>query len=123
MNTSVYRDELLEHYRFPHNAGTLAHPTHRYDAQNPSCGDNIILEVEVQKGVIKNIAHTTTGCALTVASASILSEEVMGKTVKEAHAITPQKLTEMVVGTQTVSPSRLKCILLPLDALTHALRT
>jgi nitrogen fixation NifU-like protein len=115
----LYRDYILEHYRRPHNFGVLEAPTASYEGANPLCGDRITMMLAVEDGVIRDVAFTGRGCAISQASASLLTDEIKGKTVAEVEAMTPDDLLELL-GIE-ISPARLKCALLSLDTVSHAL--
>jgi nitrogen fixation protein NifU and related proteins len=115
----LYRDYILEHYRRPHNFGVLEAPTASYEGSNPLCGDRITMMLGVHDGVVQEVAFTGRGCAISQASASLLTDEVKGKTVAEVEKMTPDDLLELI-GIE-ISPARLKCALLSLDTLAHAL--
>jgi nitrogen fixation NifU-like protein len=115
----LYRDYILEHYRRPHNFGVLDAPTASYEGANPLCGDRITMMLDVHDGVIRDVAFTGRGCAISQASASLLTDEIKGKTVAEVEAMTPDDLLDLL-GIE-ISPARLKCALLSLDTVSHAL--
>ncbi len=115
----LYRDYILEHYRHPHNFGTLDAPTAKYEGANPLCGDRITMFLGVADGVVKEVAFTGRGCAISQASASLLTDEIKGKTVEEVEKMTPEDVLDLI-GVE-ISPARLKCALLSLDTLSHAL--
>ncbi len=115
----LYRDYILEHYRRPHNFGVLEEPTAKYEGANPLCGDRITMFLGIRDGVVADVAFTGRGCAISQASASLLTDEVRGKPVAEVEKLTPDDLLELL-GIE-ISPARLKCALLSLDTLRHAL--
>ena len=115
----LYRDYILEHYRHPHNFGTLDAPTAKYEGANPLCGDRITMFLGVEDGVVKEVAFTGRGCAISQASASLLTDEIKGKRVDEVEKLTPEDVLDLI-GVE-ISPARLKCALLSLDTLSHAL--
>lgn len=115
----LYRDYILEHYRRPHNFGVLEEPTARYEGANPLCGDRITLMLGIADGVVKDVAFTGRGCAISQASASLLTDEIKGKPVDTVARLTSQDLLDLI-GIE-ISPARLKCALLSLDTLEHAL--
>ena len=115
----LYRDYILEHYRHPHNFGVLEAPTSKYEGANPLCGDRITMFLGIADGVVKEVAFTGRGCAISQASASLLTDEIKGKTVEEVEKMTPEDVLELI-GVE-ISPARLKCALLSLDTLSHAL--
>jgi len=115
----LYRDYILEHYRRPHNFGVIEEPTARYEGANPLCGDRITMMLGISDGIVKDVAFTGRGCAISQASASLLTDEVKGKPVEEVAKMTSQDLLDLI-GIE-ISPARLKCALLSLDTLEHAL--
>jgi len=115
----LYRDYILEHYRRPHNFGILETPTASYEGSNPRCGDPITMMLAISDAVVREPAFTRRGCAISQASASLLTDEIKGKTVEEVEKITPDDLLDLI-GVE-ISPARLKCALLSLDTVAHAL--
>jgi nitrogen fixation NifU-like protein len=115
----LYRDYILEHYRHPHNFGVLDAPTTSYEGANPLCGDRITMMLDVQDGMVRDVAFTGRGCAISQASASLLTDEIKGKSVAEVEKITPDDLLDLL-GVE-ISPARMKCALLSLDTVAHAL--
>jgi nitrogen fixation NifU-like protein len=115
----LYRDYILEHYRRPHNFGVLEDPTAKYEGANPLCGDRITMMLGIRDGVVADVAFTGRGCAISQASASLLTDEVKGKPVEDVAKMTSADLLDLI-GIE-ISPARLKCALLSLDTLEHAL--
>ena len=115
----LYRDEILEHYRNPHNFGTLAQPDVTLEGMNPLCGDRLTLSLAFDEGHVADVAFTGRGCAVSVASASMLTDEIKGRPISEVDALTNQDVIDNL-GIE-LSPARLKCALLPLDTLHKAL--
>ena len=115
----LYRDYILEHYRRPHNFGVLDAPTATFEGANPLCGDRITMQLGIRDGVVAEIAFTGRGCAISQASASLLTDEIMGMPVEKAEAFRADDLLELL-GIE-ISPARLKCAMLSLETLEHAL--
>ena len=116
----LYRDEILEHYRQPHNFGTLDAPDAVYEGHNPLCGDRITMMLHVDaEGNVAQVAFSGRGCAISQASASLLTDEVKGRPVAEVEAMKNQDILDLL-GIE-ISPARLKCALLSLDTMQHAL--
>jgi nitrogen fixation NifU-like protein len=116
---SLYREVILEHYRQPHHKGHLAEPTVSVEVDNPQCCDRLAIDLALQDGVITDVAFTGRGCAISQASASILSDELVGKPVAEAAELTWHDMMDLL-GVE-VGPARLKCALLALRGLKMAL--
>ena len=81
----LYQEIILDHNRSPRNFGKLEHPTQVLDGQNPLCGDHYRIYLRVVDGVIEDISFEGAGCAISKASASVMSSAVKGKTVEEAE--------------------------------------
>lgn len=116
----LYRDEILEHYRQPHNFGTLAEPDAVHEGSNPLCGDRITIQLSLSDdGTVGDVAFQGRGCAISQASASLLTDRIKGRSVAEVEAMTSQDVLDLL-GIE-ISPARLKCALLSLDTVHHAL--
>ena len=114
----MYRDYILDHYKNPRNFGELAGATHRYHDTNPLCGDEITMSLLIDDDVVKDVRFQGKGCAISQASASILTEEIKGKTLEEVRAIDRDHvLANLGIP---ISPARIKCALLGLKALKGA---
>ncbi len=111
-----YRENILEHYRHPYNTGRLEHPTHTHEEHNPLCGDKIRLDLHVnENNIIDEVAFSGKGCAISQASASMLTEMIKGKSLDEAKQIGKQEILD-ALGIE-IGPVRLKCALLSLKVL------
>lgn len=115
MAESLYREIILDHYRNPRNKGVLDPSDYTYEDTNPLCGDEVRIDVRVRDGIVDEIAFSGRGCAISQASASILTEMVQGQPVDEVKALTKDDLLDEL-GIP-VSPARLKCALLGLKVL------
>lgn len=112
---SIYREIILEHYKNPSNRGALDPNDFTYEDVNPLCGDEIRIDVRVQDDRISEIRFSGRGCAVSQASASILTEMVDGRTLAEVKAIgRDELLAEIGIP---VSPARMKCAMLGLKVL------
>lgn len=117
--SNIYQEIILDHYRNPRNHGTLANPTHQAKALNASCGDKLQMDIIVKNDIIKEVRFSGVGCAISQASASLLTEFVQGKTTTESLSLEPKDILELL-GV-TLSPSRIKCGLLSLETLKKSL--
>ena len=113
----LYREEILEHWQNPLNFGVMDKPDVIIEQVNPLCGDEITLYVKLddKRLTINDIRFTGSGCAISMASASMLSEAIKGRSVKEIERITGQDVLGLIGG--SVAPARLKCAFLALEAL------
>lgn len=81
---ALYRDIILDHYRSPRGRGKLEGPDTTCRGSNPSCGDDLILALKIHDNKIQQAQITTKGCAISIASSSMLAEVIEGKTLDEA---------------------------------------
>ncbi|MEP7361069.1 MAG: Fe-S cluster assembly sulfur transfer protein SufU [Chloroflexota bacterium] len=115
----LYRDEILEHYRNPHNFGTLDEPTLVKEGSNPLCGDRITLMLTISDdGTVEDVTFTGRGCAISQASASMLTDEIKGKPLSEVANTGRQNVLDNL-GIE-ISPARMKCAMLSLETLRSA---
>ena len=135
----LYTEVIGEHSRSPENKGELAAATVRERGHNPSCGDEITLELQIENGIIKDAAFTGVGCAISQASTDIMIDLMRGKTVEEAQRLT-QLLTSMIkrevtddaaleeldeaIALKNISnmPARVKCAVLAWHTLEDVLK-
>jgi len=132
----LYQEMVVEHKRAPRHFGTLAAPTHEARGRNPQCGDDARVQLRIEDGRIADIAFDGQGCAICIASASMMTEAVIGRDTEAACALqrrfravlTGQAEPEGAQLGKLVSlagvaryPSRIKCALLGWHALMHAI--
>jgi nitrogen fixation NifU-like protein len=115
----VFRDYFLVHYRRPQNFGVIEDADASYEGANPLCGDRITLMLGVTDGVVDRVAFTGRGCAISQASASLLTDEIKGKPLTDVAAFRADDLLDLL-GID-ISPARLKCAMLSHDSLQHVL--
>jgi nitrogen fixation NifU-like protein len=110
----------MEHYKHPHNRGTLSTAdVSRYE-KNPFCGDEVTLQLKIDGNVITEAMFTGEACAVSLASSSMVTNFLKGKTIEEASKLSKDDILEMV-GVE-LTTSRVKCATLVLDALESALK-
>jgi nitrogen fixation NifU-like protein len=112
---NVYREHILDHYRHPRNQGVLDDADISCELDNPVCGDVVRLDVRLSDGRVSEARFSGRGCVISMASASMLTEKVLGKTVEELRELTDEDVFKMM-GI-TLGPVRAKCGLLPLRVL------
>lgn len=116
MMDDFYKENILDHYKRPRNTGTLENPTHSHKEHNPLCGDVVQIDLHVNgENIIDEVAFKGRGCAISQASASMLTEMIAGKSLDEAKNIGKEEILA-TLGID-ISPARLKCALLSLKAL------
>lgn len=116
---SIYQNLILDHYRNPRNQGELKSHTHTAEANNPTCGDKLGMQILVKNDTIAEVSFSGSGCAISQASASLLTEYIKGKPVEEILTLEPKAVLELL-GV-ALSPARLKCGLLSLETLKKTL--
>jgi nitrogen fixation protein NifU and related proteins len=112
---SMYQDNILDHYKHPRNHGRLEQPSISHEEHNPLCGDKVRFDLLVEDGIIKDVRFVGKGCAISQAAASMLTEEIKGKSVEEVKQVTKDDILELL-GIP-IGPVRLKCALLPLKTV------
>lgn len=134
----LYKQVILDHNKSPRNFGVLDKYSHHAEGHNPLCGDEVDITLDVQDGVIKDIKFSGSGCAISKASASIMTTLIKGKTVDEAkklfkefHEIItkdPEAQIDFDESGKLVVfagvrefPARVKCASLPWHTLMNAL--
>ena len=131
----LYQEVILEHSRNPRNAGRLAEPSGTARGYNPLCGDMITLDVLVEDGIIRDVSFDAKGCAISVASASIMSDMLKGRSLAEIQDLFRRFQAMMTVPDATAEgldklevlagvrqfPMRVKCATLPFHTLRAAL--
>lgn len=116
MSRDMYRQRILDHYRDPNNKGTIEDADIHFGDTNPSCGDEIEMYAVVDEDdAIVDVTFDGQGCAISQASASMLTEEVTGKTIDEVEAMETEDIKELL-GIE-LSPMRVKCAVLGLKVL------
>jgi nitrogen fixation NifU-like protein len=111
-----YKENILDHYRHPRHAGTLADATHSHESHNPLCGDVIRIDLHVNENdIVDRVAFKGRGCAISQASASMLVETIEGMPLEKVKQLSKDDILEML-GIE-IGPVRMKCALLSLKAL------
>lgn len=134
----LYQELILDHQKRPRNYRRIEGATHTKAGMNPLCGDSLVLFMDVADGVVRDVAFQGSGCAISKASASMLTERIKGQTVAEAEAVfarfhhmltegDPTEADEELLGKLAVFrgvrefPARVKCATLAWQTLRSAL--
>lgn len=115
---TLYREEIMEHYKYPRNRGVIDHPDLTYEDTNPLCGDIIRIDIKKENNRIAEIKFSAKGCAISQAAVSMLSDMVEGKDLEEVKKIDKKAILDEL-GIE-LGPVRLKCALLGLKVLKAA---
>ena len=114
----LYAEEILDHYKHPRHFGHLEDPTLTFHDSNPFCGDEITLELKIEDQKVVDAAFSGHGCAISRASASMMTDEIIGKGLDELKGWSKDEILDLL-GIE-VGPVRMKCALLPLKAMKAA---
>jgi len=114
----VYSEKVMEHFRNPRNVGVIENADGVGKVGNPVCGDIMELTIKVENGVITDARFRTFGCGAAIATSSMVTELVKGKTVAEARAISNRAVAEALGG---LPPIKMHCSLLAEQALKSAI--
>ncbi len=116
----MYKEHILDLYKNPLNFGSLKKVTQKERKLNPLCGDDITIEILVDNNVISDVKFSGKGCALCIASASLLTETIKEMKLNEVIKLNKDDLLELLEI--PVGPVRLKCVLLSLEVLHKAVK-
>ncbi|MGB8085952.1 MAG: SUF system NifU family Fe-S cluster assembly protein [Nitrososphaeraceae archaeon] len=112
----MYREIILDHYRNPRNKGRISDADVSFHDSNPLCGDEIDIHLKVEDNIVKDIKFEGRGCAISQASASMLTEMVMNKPLTSIKELDKNDILENI-GLLNLGPARIKCALLSLKVL------
>lgn len=115
----MYSQKVMDHFMNPRNVGKIDLANGVGEVGNPTCGDIMHIEIEVQDDVIKDIKFRTFGCAAAIATSSMVTEMVKGKSLEEAEKITNKTVAEALDG---LPPVKMHCSNLAADALHEAIK-
>ncbi len=118
MAYDIYQEEILEHYKNPHNKGSIEHPDLFGHGNNPVCGDDISIYVKISDGKISAVSFDGRGCAISQASVSMLTDKLKGMSLEEARKMDIDGVKEMLHI--PLSAVRLKCATLGLKVFQEA---
>ena len=116
MSEDIYREIILDHYRNPRNKGRISDADVSFHDSNPLCGDEIDIHLKVEDNIVKDIKFEGRGCAISQASASMLTEMVMNKPLASVKDLDKDDILENI-GLVNLGPARIKCALLSLKVL------
>ncbi len=118
MALDLYAEEIISHYEHPHNSGIMKDASTSFHNYNASCGDDVTMYLKLDKDTIVDAKFKGTGCAISVASASMLTDFVKGKSLKDVEVMGVKTIIG-IIGIDP-GPARLKCATLSLRTLKEA---
>jgi len=118
----IYQEFIIELYKNPLNFGKLENANYHAEIYNSTCGDRIELFIKVKDGVVEDARFTGKGCAISQASSSLFTGFLKGKKLEELGKISKDDVLGLIKIDLSKNPTRMKCALLPLDALRKALK-
>ena len=116
----MYRENIIDHYKHPHNHGTVGNADIRQTENNPLCGDAVTISLKLNDGRVKDIKFEGSGCAISQAAASMLTDGIKGKTLEEIKKIGMEYVINML-GIK-IGPVRAKCAVLGLVAIKEGIK-
>jgi nitrogen fixation NifU-like protein len=118
----IYQEFIIELYKNPLNFGSIENADHKAEVYNPTCGDMIVIHLKTENGKIIDAKHSGKGCAISQASASLFTEYIKGKSIEEVSLLEKEDVLKLIKIDLSKNPTRIRCALLPLDALKKALK-
>lgn len=119
MNESIYRRELLELYKKPHNFGKLKNPDIEHTLNNPLCGDEITVQLKIKKEKLAEVRFNGVGCVISIAQASLLTDKIKGMAIDKIKKLKADSALNLLKI--KINPARMKCALLSLEAINQAI--
>ena len=120
MNQEMYMEHILDLCKNPLNFGVLDNADFKERCFNPSCGDEVEIQVKLNNDKVENVKFIGKGCAISVASASLLTEHIKGKSINELKNLTKEDMIKLI-GIE-VGPARVKCVTCSLVSLRDGIR-
>lgn len=115
----MYHEEILEHYRHPHNQGKLEDADIMQKELNPTCGDKLTFYLKFDNGKVTDVKWSGEGCAISQAASSMLTDELEGMSIDDIAKLQKEDILDLL-GIE-LGPTRLKCALLSLQGITNAI--
>ena len=117
----IYQEFIIELYKNPQNFGKIDDADYKAQMYNPTCGDMITLYLKVKDGIVAEAKFMGKGCAISQASASLFTEYLKGKKLEELQGITKDDVLGLIKIDLSKNPTRMRCALLPYEAMRKAL--
>lgn len=114
-----FTEKTIDYAKNPRNQGDMENPTAIGEVSNPDCGDSTIIYLKVEDNIIKDVTFETFGCAAAVASSSMLTEMIKGKTIEEAYVMTEEAVAEELGG---LPDKKMHCSVIGVEAMRKAIQ-
>lgn len=122
MDKEIYQEFIIELYKNPINFGKIDNPDLEADVYNATCGDKIKLYVKLKHEKIIDVKFNGKGCAISQASASLFTEHIKGKSIKEVSKMNKEDILKLIKIDLSKNPTRIRCALLVFDAFKKAIK-
>ena len=119
LSDRMYKEYIMELYKNPSNYGNLKNHTHEHTEQNTFCGDEITIQLIAKKGKIEDAKFSGSGCVISMVSASLLTDKAKKMKISDIKRLGTKDMLKLIKT--KINPARIKCVLLPLDAVKGAL--
>lgn len=116
----MYQEHILDLYKNPHNFGSLKNATNSHSENNPLCGDEVTVQLVVKNNKVEEVKFLGRGCAISMASASLLTDKIKDMSVEDVKRIKAEDMLELL--NIPIGPVRMKCALLSLETLQKAIK-
>ena len=120
MAFDIYKENIIENYKNPKNFGTIKNPTFTLKGNNPLCGDIIQIQLSIKNNIIQDIKFNGQGCAISIASTSLLTEYLKGKNLNKIKKLN-KDFMEKLIGVK-ISIGRIECLLLSLKTVNEVFK-
>ncbi|MBW6442761.1 iron-sulfur cluster assembly scaffold protein [Patescibacteria group bacterium] len=117
--SEMYKEHIIELYKSPRNLGCLENSTHKATEHNSLCGDEITINLIVDKGKVKEAKFSGSGCIISMVSSSLLTEKIKNMELEEIKKMGKKDMLDLLKI--DITPARIKCALLPLETTKKAL--
>lgn len=120
VDLKIYQEELMHHYRYPKNRKIIESADVSTVIHNPSCGDSVSFQLKIENGVIVDIGFQGSGCVISQATASMLSQKVLNTSLTNVIGLKTEDILSLIKI--SLGPTRLRCALLSLEAVQEAVK-
>ena len=116
----IYKENIIDHYKNPHNHGTIENADIKFTENNPLCGDVITVTLKVNGPVVDDVRFISQGCAISTAATSMLTDKIKGKQIEEVKKVSREDVVDLL-GIE-IGPVRTKCAVLGLVAVKEGIK-